>query len=100
MEEKGDKAAYGYMGKLSKIHSEMILAMPYFSLQDKRNPIFIGYLPVSQIKECSRGFRCQPASFKDGVPCIRPYYKKFFDDVGLQLIESLEWKDSVIDSRS
>lgn len=57
---------------------------------------FIAYLPASMIKECSRGFRCQPASYKNGRPIKRPKYGKFFDFNGLALLENIDWKDITI----
>lgn len=91
-DSKTDKVVYGYQGKLTQVHPEMILAIPYFSL-DNTKPIFVAYMPYSQIKEHSRGFRCEPASFKNGIPIMRPYYVKFFDDSGVQLLEKTSWKN-------
>lgn len=86
-----------FIGKLTKIHPEMILAIPYFSSDSTGSPLFIAYMPKSQIKECSKGFNCQPASFKNNMPNIRPYFQKFFDDNGLELLENIDWKESCID---
>ncbi len=97
--DKTDKNTYGYVGKLTSLHDEMVLAMPYFSTKSSSVPTFIGYLPIFQIKECSRGYKCEPALFKNGNPLIRPYFKKYFDKEGLEYLNKLEWKNSQIDNK-
>ena len=97
MDEKGDKDVYGYVGKLSKLHPEMVLAMPYFNTDNIILPEFIAYMPISTIKECSRGYKCQPARFKNSKPVKRPYFLKFFDKQGLLLLENRDWKNYSID---
>lgn len=91
-DEKSDKAAYGYVGKLTKLHPEMVLAMPFYNYNNILLPELIAYMPISTIKECSRGYRCQPASYKSGKPIKRPNYSKFFDSSGIMLIENVDWK--------
>ncbi len=91
---KTDKATYGYMGSLSKVHPEMVLAMPFLNPVSNAAPIFIAYLPMTMVRPCSKGYRCHPATFKNGSPCIRKYYAKFFDDNGLRALEMENWKDS------
>ncbi|MCD3216317.1 hypothetical protein G8S55_03495 [Clostridium botulinum C] len=93
----GNRNTYGHDGKLSKVHPEMVLAIPYYSQSSKEIPECIAYMPMSQIKESSRGYRCNPASFKDEKPCKREYFKKFFDDDGLSLLEDIHWKYRQID---
>jgi len=93
-EEKGDKAIYGYVGRLSQLHPEMVLAIPFFSRQSPAMPTCVAYMPISLIRKHSRGFRCQPTSFKSGVAFPRRDYAKFFDENGLHLLEEPSWKDS------
>lgn len=90
---KGDKKVYGYIGKLTKIHTEMVLAMPYYKADNIILPEFIAYMPIATIKECSKGYQCQPSSFKNGNPVKRPYYTKFFDRNGILELEKEEWKN-------
>ncbi|OQC17773.1 MAG: hypothetical protein BWX72_00355 [Firmicutes bacterium ADurb.Bin080] len=97
MDEKGDKAVYGYVGKLTKLHPEMILAIPYYSGTTTLIPEFVFYMPISMIKECSRGYKCQPASFRKGRPVPREYFKKFMDNEGLKLAEREDWRVITID---
>jgi hypothetical protein len=92
--EKTDKAGYGYIGRLTAIHPEMVLAIPFFSSESPEIPSHIAYMPPSQIKPHSKGYRCQPATFKAGKPMPKPGYAKFFDANGLSLIADPVWKDA------
>ena len=67
-QEKTDKILYGYVGKLNQIHPEMVLGIPYFAANETGTALFVAYMPFSQIKKTTRGYRCQPASFKSGCP--------------------------------
>ena len=92
-EGKGDKPTYGYIGELSILHPEMVLAIPFFSIKTPEIPTCVAYLPRILIRSHSRGFRAEPASFKNGTPVRRRDYAKFFDSSGLSLMASIEWKD-------
>jgi hypothetical protein len=94
-EGKGDKVAYGYVGELSRTHPDMVLVIPFFS---KLRPIpsCIAYMPLSLVRPHSRGFRCEPASFRGGAIAPRRDYAKFFDQGGLQLLEREDWRDSYV----
>jgi len=82
-DEKTDKAAYGYVGRLTAFHDDMILAMPYFTSRSAHAPILIAWLPRSALRSHSRGWRCQPARFSNGAPEARPGYAHYFGDAGL-----------------
>lgn len=88
---------YGYVGKLSKIHPDMVLAIPYYSLDTPENPIFVAYNPLSIIRKVTRGNRCQPAMYKNEKPIKRPAFVKFFDEDGLRLVEKSDWGKITID---
>ena len=90
-DDKSDKTTYGYAGKLSETHPEMVLAMPFFSYRQSSNPVCVAYMPISTIKSHSRGYRCSPASFRNGQPEPRRDYRKYFDDEGLKAVESELW---------
>jgi len=96
-EDKKDKTVYGYIGDLSQVHPEMVLAIPFFAT-GATTPSCVAYLPLSLIRQNSRGFRSQPAAFKSGVPSPRRDYRRFFDDDGLRLIERSEWPTMRIQS--
>ena len=94
---KTDKPTYGYVGRLSQSHPEMVLAIVYFSSHGRRNsPECVAFMPQCQIKKHSRGYRCQPALFKSGEPKPRRDYSIFFDSEGISRLESPEWKGTRI----
>jgi hypothetical protein len=88
---KGDNIVYGYVGKLTELHPDMVLAIPYFSDSSPQNPTCIAYLPFSLVRKHSRGYKCQPATFRAGEPAPRRDYARFFDDSGLKLVERQDW---------
>jgi hypothetical protein len=70
----------------------MVLAIPFFPLgQGAKSPSIVAFIPSSQIRKHSRGFRCQPASFKSGQPHPRRDFKKYFDEEGIKLMENDSW---------
>jgi hypothetical protein len=89
--DKGAKAVYGYVGKLTELHPEMVLAIPFFHHGKKETPTCVAYLPFALIKKHSRGFRCQPARFH--VDRIEPRrdFRRFFDEEGLRLVDRRDW---------
>jgi hypothetical protein len=89
--DKTDKTTYGYVGKLNQVHPEMVLAIPFFAVDQPGPALCVAFMPLSKIKRHSRGFRCQPAAFIDGRPIPRRDYKQFFGDSGLSLIERPDW---------
>ena len=86
--EKGNKNVYGYVGRLTQLHPDMVLAIPFFSNHAPGVPTCVAYVPRSLIRKHSRGFKSQPATFRDGVPAPRRDYTKYFDDSGLVLLEA------------
>ena len=94
--EKGDKIVYGYVGRLSQTHPEMVLAIPFFSNEGPSAPTCVAYMPLKIVRPHQRGFRCEPASFHKGSAVPRRDYAKFFNDRGLALLEMLDWKDSQV----
>ena len=96
-QEKGDKQVYGYIGKLTQLHPEMVLAIPYFSTQSPETPSCIAYLPFAMIKPHSRGYLCEPATFNGGIARPRRDFLRFFGTSGLMLVEWLSWKTNAVD---
>jgi len=92
--EKRDQPTYGYVGRLTQLHPEMVLAVPYFSAVASPAPTCIAYLPISLIRKHARGYRCEPALFHAGLPRPRRDFAGFFDDAGLLALEAAWWKDS------
>jgi hypothetical protein len=95
-EEKGDKPVYGYIGKLTQLHPEMVLAIPFFSRAAPEVPICVAYLPLSLIREHQRGYRCQPARFVGGRARPRRDFSRFFGTEGLAMLDSPSWKDECV----
>jgi hypothetical protein len=80
---KTNKNVYGYNGKITAFHDDMILAMPFFTSKNATAPAMIAWLPRAELRASSRGWRCQPATFVNGQPRPRPGYRHFFDEPGL-----------------
>jgi hypothetical protein len=93
-EEKGDKKTFGYIGKLTARHTDMILAIPFFMPKSNEMPVCTAYLPPSLVRKHSRGYKCEPAQFLHGVPKPRKHYAKFFGEAGLSLVEKANWNES------
>ena len=89
--EKGDKTVYGYIGRLTQLHPEMVLAIPFFSPNSPGVVTCVAYLPPPLLRTHTRGFRCQPASLKARTASPRREYTRFFDDSGLQLVARPDW---------
>jgi hypothetical protein len=89
--QKTDKVTYGYVGRLNQIHPEMVLAIPYFKTAALGPPLFTAFMPFSQVRPHSRGYRCEPASFKAGAPKPRRDFRRFVDEAGLRLMRGTEW---------
>ena len=93
---KTDKTVYGYVGELTQTHPEMVLAIPYFPVSSPGTPVCIAYMPWATIREVPRGYRCEPAAYREGNPKPRREYQKFFDEAGIARLESSTWsKESV-----
>jgi hypothetical protein len=92
--DKTDKATYGYSGRMTQLHPEMVLAIPYFTLGRLEAPKFTAYLPFGQIraKQQKPGrYRAVPAYFRDGEPGMRRDFINFFDAAGVALLENPAW---------
>lgn len=94
---KGRKAVYGFVGGLSELHPEMVLAIPYYTAAGDPAPRFVAYMPFAELRVHSRGYRRQPASFRGDAPSIRPGFRGFFDYEGLRLLENASWGSTPVD---
>lgn len=82
---KTDKARYGFVGKLTAFHDDMILAIPMFANMSDPAPRHIAWMPRSEIRPMAKErWRCEPARFQAGLPAPRPGLSAFFDTEGLQ----------------
>ena len=91
MATKGNKAVYGYVGQLKRVHPEMVLAIPFFADGEPGPAIHVAYMPSSRLRRSSRGWRCQPCAFRASRPVPRRDHLAFFDAPGLAAIEQPDW---------
>lgn len=94
--EKTDKPVYGYSGKLSQLHPEMLLAIPFFTHEQSSAPIFTAYMPFGKIRRNNQSpgeYRAFPARFMDGKPEMRRDFRRFFDAAGINLLDLPDWRD-------
>jgi hypothetical protein len=91
--EKTDKTFYGYSGRLTATHPDMVLALPYFAATERGvAPACIAYMPLSCIKPRPKGgYRCMPAKFQAGAPKARREFKAYFGEKGLKALSDPLW---------
>ena len=84
---KRDKVVFGYRGALSKVHPEMVLAIPFFNVQRRDSADLVAYMPFSMIKPHGSGYRCEPATYQNGLAVPRRDFNIYFNNDGLVLLE-------------
>jgi hypothetical protein len=85
---------YGYRGKLTAMHKEMVLAIAFFtSLSRLPHPDCVAYMPFGKITKTSKEgtFSCGPAKFQQGVISPIETYNQYFDVAGLSALEATDW---------
>jgi len=97
---KKDKATYGYIGKLTQLHTDMVLAMPFFPTTHERSPLFTAFIPRCQIRKITKPgyYSARPAYFRDGAAEMRRDFPQFFDTDGLKLMETESFPNAAIGS--
>jgi hypothetical protein len=89
---KKDKPLYGFIGKLTALHSSMVLAIPYFHVDRSPAPDHVAFMPLDACKRMTRGrVRSQPASFLNGHAKPRREYRRYFGQAGLKRVEDSNW---------
>lgn len=83
------KARYGFVGKLTALHPDMILAIPYFTSDSAAAPLLIAWMPYNKIKSSSRGHACEPARFGPSGPEARPRSVGYFGSAGMSALEPI-----------
>lgn len=83
------KPTYGYVGKLTATHPDMVLAIPYFSAASGYFPDHIAWVPFSHIKSHSSGYRAEYAQFGNGKANPRPGFTYLFDELGLSALAAM-----------
>jgi hypothetical protein len=91
--DKGDKPTYGYIGELTALHPEMVLAIPYFPMDIASvAPTCVAYMPRTQVRpQQGRGWRCEPARFVGGIAVPRRDFQQYFGREGMAFIEQVGW---------
>lgn len=86
--------AYGFAGRLSQLHDDMVLAIAYFSTNvHTASPEHVGYMPRNQIRlQRKLGHACVPACSREGVIEPRRDFRKYFDADGIRFMESPDWR--------
>lgn len=94
-QERQNGKVYGYIGGLSLLHEQMVLAIPFFSTDELGPaPLRTAYCPRWRIStQQARGYACQPAVWRDGEPVPRRTYEQFFDLPGIEAMESPHWSN-------
>jgi hypothetical protein len=94
-EGKTDKSVYGYVGELTLLHPEMVLAIPFFDWGSNL-PGHVAFIPRNLIRSHKRGCHCEPAKFISGKCQPKKWYAKFFDERGLNALADFKWSESTI----
>jgi hypothetical protein len=87
---KTTKTVYGYRGRLTQIHPDMVLALIFFPTTHERAPLFTAFLPRCQVRSGQKPgqYYAFPASFREGKAEMRRDFRHFFDTAGLKLMET------------
>ena len=85
---------YGYRGKLTATHPNMVLAIPLFTaLKKLAHPEHIAYMPFAEISSDGNSeFTCYPAQLVQGSIVPKDTFLRYFDDDGLNALGSEDWK--------
>lgn len=85
---------YGYRGRLTALHPDMVLAIPLFtSLRRLSYPDCVAYMPRNHISEPKKNlFWCGPAKLINGQVSPKDSFRKYFDEEGLKALEARDWK--------
>jgi len=61
-DEKTDKARYGFVGKLTAFHDDMVLAIPYFISRNQQAPVLIAWMLPSRTAFLHHALASHPGS--------------------------------------
>jgi hypothetical protein len=94
--EAMEKKLYGYIGSLTELHEEMVLAIPFFAApalepEVEPLPLHVAYLPRTFLKSHAKGYRARPAKLSNGRPKPRPAYAWTFNAAGMKAMEGKDW---------
>lgn len=98
--QKTDKAQYGFLGEITQMHDDLVLAMPFFTAEATTAPLFTVFLPRGMIRvqpTSERPHRVYPCRFSRGRPEVRPSFARFVDAAGLALLADPLWRKQTND---
>lgn len=89
----GRDGIFGFIGDLSAVHPDMVLAVAYFDAHERGvAPSQVAYMPFPAVRARSRGgYRSVPAKFQANRVLQRPQYAQYFGEAGLNSVESAAW---------
>jgi hypothetical protein len=89
---------YGYRGKLTATHPDMVLVIPLFSsLERLAHPDCVAYMPFNRIGKAKDGtFWCGPAKLEKGKVSAKMGFQRYFDEQGLKAVESTDFGHEVL----
>jgi hypothetical protein len=89
----GKDGNLGFGGKLSALHDDMVLVIPYFDAHERGvAPSQVAYLPFPALRPRNRGgYRAAPAKFQANRVLQRQQFQQFFGEQGLAAVEGENW---------
>jgi hypothetical protein len=89
----GKDGNLGFAGKLSAVHPDMVLVIPYFDAHERgMAPSQVAYMPFSAIRPRTRGgYRAVPAKFQGNRVVQRRQFQHLFGEKGLAAVEGPTW---------
>lgn len=90
--KKGGKP-FGRDLKLTAIHPQMVLVMPFFQYAPEKSssPTHVGFFPIKPSTRPDRKHIIRPAFLKAGVISVRDSYQGSFGKAGIAEVEKLTW---------
>jgi len=84
---------YGYRGRLTATHPDMVLVIPLFTSLDRlAYPDCVAYMPRTQISAAKEGtFWCGPAKLEKGKVSAKKSFQRYFNEEGLKAVESMNF---------
>lgn len=94
--DKTDKKPLGFKGKLTAVHSQMVLAIPFFNQAIHQAPEQVAFIPLSECKKTPNGgWLCHPCKWvmgKNGGRAVKvSRYERYFGKDGLALVGHPGW---------
>lgn len=91
---KKSTPSFGYIGKLTALTPDMVLAIAFFSpIRSDPNRCSIAWISRKRIRtQKSKGYRCCPAKLSQGEIVPKDSFKNYFDKKGLRSLGRPTWR--------